>query len=133
MAERENIQVMEKFDLKSFDSPDEVREVPNGRVELVKIGESIIGRATLQPGWKWSESVKPIVKTEYCEASHFEYQISGVLHVRMEDGTEFDCHPGEVCFLPAGHDAWVIGNEPVVIVDFQGMQYYAERLENEPR
>jgi hypothetical protein len=132
MKEQERTSVMEKFDLKSFDNPDEVREVPNGRLELVKIGDSTIGRATFQPGWKWSESIKPLVKTESCEASHFEYQVSGVMHVRMEDGTEFDCHPGDVYFLPAGHDAWVVGDEPVVMVDFQGMSYYAERLENQP-
>ena len=133
MARQENTQVMEKLDLKGFENPDEVREFPNGRIELVKVGDSTVGRATFQPGWKWSESVKPIVKTEWCEASHFVYQISGVMHIQMEDGTEFDCHPGDVFYLPAGHDGWVVGDEPVVAVDFQGMKYYAERLENEPR
>ncbi len=133
MARQENVQFLEKLDLKNFDNPDEVREAPKARVELVKIGDSIIGRATLQPGWKWSESLKPLVKTEYCEASHFQYQLSGVMHIRMEDGTEFESHPGDVFFLPAGHEAWVVGAEPVVVVDFQGMRYYAERLETERR
>jgi hypothetical protein len=133
MATRENIQVMEKPDLKSFDEPEEIREFSNGRLELIRIGDTVIGRATLQPGWKWSEAVKPIVKTEWCEAPHFQYHVSGVLRVRMEDGTEFDCRPGDVSLVTAGHDAWVVGDEPVVVVDFQGMRYYAERLENEPR
>jgi hypothetical protein len=127
MARQEDMQVIEKPDLRSFDEPEEVREFPKGRLELIRIGDAVIGRTTLQPGWKWSESVKPIVKTEWCEAPHFQYHVSGMLRVRMEDGTEFDCRPGDVSLLTAGHDAWVVGDEPVVLVDFQGMRYYAQR------
>ena len=112
-------------ELKSFGSPDEVREFPNGRLELVKIGGSTVGRAILQPGWSWSSSVKPIAKTKSCEAPHFQFHISGTLHVRMDDGSEFDCKEGDVSLLPPGHDAWVVGNEPVIVVDFQGMLDYA--------
>ena len=112
--------------LKSFDKPDEVRQFPKGRLELVKIGNITIGRAVFEPGWKWSTSVQPIVKTKSCEAPHFQYHVSGVIRVRMDDGTEFDCHPGDVSLLPIGHDAWVVGHEPVVIVDFQGMKDYAK-------
>ncbi|MBI3991016.1 MAG: cupin domain-containing protein [Candidatus Omnitrophica bacterium] len=116
---------MEKYELKSFEKPDEVREFPNGKVELIKVGGKIIGRAILQPGWRWSTCVKPIVKTETCESPHFEYQLSGVLKVKI-DGSEFESKAGDVSLLSAGHDAWVVGNEPVVIVDFQGMTEYAQ-------
>lgn len=112
-------------ELKSFQKPDEVREFPKGRVELLRIGGATIGRATLEPGWSWSASVQPLVKTRSCEASHFQYHVAGVLRVRMDDGKEFDCKAGDVSLLPSGHDAWVVGNEPVVVVDFQGMIDYA--------
>lgn len=117
---------MDKVEVKHFEKPDEIREFPKGRVEIVKVGGKTIGRATFEPGWKWSTSVQPIAKTKSCEAPHFQYQISGVMRVRMDDGTEFDCHAGDVCVLPPGHDAWVVGNEPVVGVDFQGMTEYAK-------
>jgi hypothetical protein len=93
----------------------------------VTIGGVTVGRATLEPGWRWSESVQPIAKTDSCEASHFQYQLSGVIRVRMDDGTEFESHAGDVTQFPPGHDAWVVGNEPVVVVDFQGMRDYAQR------
>lgn len=115
-----------KAELKSFGKPDEVREFPKGRLELIKIGSVTIGRAVFEPGWRWSTSVLPIAKTKSCEAQHFEYHVSGVLRIRMDDGTEFDCRPGDVCLVPSGHDGWVVGNEPVVIVDFQGMADYAK-------
>ena len=111
--------------LKSFDSPDEVREFPKGKVELVNVGGAMIGRATFQPGWKWSESVQPLVKTKSCEAPHFQYHVSGTLMVKMDDGTVLECKPGSISLLPLGHDAWVKGNEPAVVVDFQGMIDYA--------
>ena len=117
---------MEKMELKSFDTPDEVRAFDKGKLELVKIGGTVIGRATFQPGWKWSESVKPLVKTNSCEAPHFQYHVSGTLRIRMADGTERNCKAGDVSLLPSGHDAWVVGNEPVVVVDFQGMVDYAK-------
>lgn len=85
-----------------------------------------MGRAVLQPGWSWSSSVKPIAKTKSCEAAHFQYQVSGTLRVRMDDGSEFDFKAGEVGLIPPGHDAWVVGNEPVVAIDFQGMLDYAK-------
>lgn len=118
--------VMEKIEHRSFARPDEVRDVPRGRIELVKIGGSTVGRAVFQPGWRWSESVQPIAKTRSCEAPHFQYHVSGVLRVRPDNGPEFDCGPGDVSLIPAGHDAWVVGDEPVVVVDFQGMIDYAK-------
>jgi hypothetical protein len=115
-----------KAELKSFNEPQEVRDFPLGKLELVKIAGSTIGRAIFQPGWRWSTSVKPLVKTKSCEAPHFQYHVSGILKVQMDDGTILECKPGDVSFLPQGHDAWVEGNEPVVVVDFQGMVDYSK-------
>ena len=117
---------MKKAEVSSFRNPSEVREFPKGRLELVKIGGATVGRATLQPGWRWAESVQPIAKTKSCEAPHFQYQLSGTLHIVMDDGAEFESKAGDVTLLPVGHDAWVVGNEPVVLVDFQGMVDYAK-------
>lgn len=117
----------EMEELKNFGNPDEVRDFPLGRVELVNVSGSTVGRATLEPGWRWSTCVQPVARTKSCEAAHFQYHISGVLRIRMDDGTEFDCHPGDVVSVPPGHDAWVVGQEPAVIVDFQGMINYARK------
>ena len=116
----------EMAELKSFGKPDEVREFPLGKVELINIGGATIGRATFQPGWKWSTSVQPLVKTNTCEAPHFQYHVSGRLKVKMDDGTVLECKPGDVSLLPMGHDAWVVGKEPAVVVDFLGMIDYAK-------
>jgi len=112
---------------KGFAKADEVRVFPKGKLELVTVGEAIIGRAILEPGWRWSTSVKPIAKTKSCEAPHFQYHVAGTLKVAMDDGTEFECKPGDLSLLPSGHDAWVVGNENVEIVDFQGMVVYAKK------
>ncbi|MGB9355026.1 MAG: cupin domain-containing protein [Azonexus sp.] len=117
---------MNNAELKSFGKPEEVREFPKGRVDLLKVGGATVGRATFEPGWRWSTSVQPVAKTKSCEAPHFQYHVSGVLMVLMDDGTELECKPGDVSHLPSGHDAWVVGNEPAVIVDFQGMIDYAK-------
>ena len=116
-----------KAEIKSFSKPDEVREFPKGKVELVNINGVAIAKATFQPGWKWSESVQPFAKTKSCEAPHFQYHMSGTLKVVMDDGTVFELKPGDVSLLPSGHDAWVVGNEPVVVVDFQGMMDYGKK------
>jgi hypothetical protein len=116
---------MKQAEHNDFRKPDEIREFPKGRVELIKIGGATVGRAVFEPGWKWSTSVQPLAKTRSCEAPHFQYHVSGVLRILMDDGTEFDCRAGDVSLLPSGHDAWVIGNEPAVVVDFQGMIDYA--------
>ena len=121
---------MEKAECKDFRKPDEIREFPKGRLELIKIGGATVGRAVFEPGWKWSTSVRPIVKTQSCEAPHFQYHVSGVLRIQMDDGSEFDCRPGDVSLLPSGHDAWVVGKEPAVVVDFQGMIDYAKSHES---
>jgi hypothetical protein len=118
-----------KFELKSVNSPEEVRKFDKGKVELVKIAGATIGRATFEPGWKWSTCVKPIAKTDSCQAAHFGYQLSGTMTTRMNSGPEKTSKAGDVVNIPPGHDAWVVGNEPVVFVDFQGMVDYAKQSE----
>ncbi len=111
---------------RSFDEPDEIREFPKGRVEIVNVGDGEVGRLVLQPGWRWSNDVRPIANTESCEAPHFQYHVSGQLAIRMDDGTEFVAGPGDVTSLPSGHDAWVVGSVPVVVVDWFGASTYAK-------
>ena len=118
---------MAKAERKDLRSPDEARTFPKGKLDLVKIGGGVVGRLTLQPGWRWSEHVKPVAGTEWCEAPHFQYHASGRLHVVMSDGTEFEVGAGEITALPQGHDAWVVGNEPVVLIDWAGASDYAKR------
>jgi uncharacterized cupin superfamily protein len=113
---------------KNFGKASEIREFPKGRLELIKVGGATIGRGIFEPGWRWATSVQPIAKTHSCEAPHFQYHVSGILHVVMDDGTEFDLKPGDVSLLPSGHDAWTVGNEPAVVIDFQGMVDYAKHL-----
>lgn len=93
------------MEVKSTNTPDETRTFEKGKLELVKIGGAAVGRATFQPGWRWSTSLKPLVNTKSCEAPHFQYHVSGTLHVVMDDGTEKDCKAGDVSLLPPGHDA----------------------------
>jgi hypothetical protein len=117
----------EKFESKSLNSPEEVRKFDKGKVEIVNVAGATIGRATFEPGWKWSTCVKPIAQTNSCQAAHFGYQVSGTITTRMDDGTETTSKAGDVLNIPPGHDAWVVGNEPVVMLDFQGMVDYAKQ------
>jgi hypothetical protein len=123
----EKSQVMAKAQWKIFGKADEVRMFNHGSVELLHMDGGTIGKLTLQPGWRWSTDVKPIAGTQWCEAPHFQYQVSGKLHVVMQDGSEFDLEAGSVSHLPSGHDAWVVGNQPVVLVDWYGASNYAKR------
>jgi hypothetical protein len=110
---------------KTMNTPEEVRTFPKGKLELVSIDKITFGKATFEPGWTWSESLKPIVKTHSCQAPHTNYHLSGRLRVRMDDGTEKEFGPGDIGIIPPGHDAWVVGNEPVVVIDITGMTQYA--------
>lgn len=112
---------------RDFKSPDEVRTFEKGKLELLNMSGGAIGRLTLEPGWRWSQHVKPFAKTERCEALHFQYHVSGRVHIVMSDGSEFEAGPGDVTMLPAGHDAWVVGNEPVVLIDWSGASNYAKK------
>jgi hypothetical protein len=118
--------MMHETEHKSFNDSGEIREFPNGRAEIITVGDGEIGRLVLQPGWRWSNDVKPIAKTASCEAPHFQYHVQGQLGIRMDDGTEIIAGPGDVTSLPSGHDAWVIGDEPVVVVDWFGASNYAK-------
>ena len=118
--------VAQKTEHKTFGMPDEIREFPHGRAEILDFGGGEVGRLVLEPGWRWSNDVKPIAGTESCEAPHFQYHVQGTLHIQMADGTEFDARPGDVTALPHGHDAWVVGSEPVVVVDWWGASNYAK-------
>jgi hypothetical protein len=118
--------VMTRMEKKDMARPDEKRTFAKGEVDVVSLGGVTFGRATLQPGWKWSTCVKPIVKTESCQASHLQYHVSGRLRVQMDDGSEEEFGPGDVSHLPPGHDAWVVGNEPVVVIDVTGLADYAK-------
>jgi hypothetical protein len=111
---------------KTFETPDEIREFPNGRVELLGIGGGSVGRLVLKPGWRWSKDVQPLAKTKSCEAPHFQYHVSGKLGIKMDDGTELIAVPGDVTALPSGHDAWVVGDEPVVVIDWFGASNYGK-------
>ncbi len=117
---------MQETEHRSFQAPDETREFPHGQAAILTMGGAQLGRLTLQPGWRWSNDVKPIARTPSCEAPHFQYHVSGRLAIRMDDGTEFIAGPGDVTSLPRGHDAWVLGDEPVVVVDWYGASNYAK-------
>jgi quercetin dioxygenase-like cupin family protein len=117
---------MQPLEHLTFDRPDEVREGANWRLELLDLaGGAQVGRITLQPGWRWSEHVKPVAGTDLCQAAHQQYQISGRLRVVMSDGKELEAATGEVTSLPPGHDARVVGEEPVVAIDWQGASVWA--------
>jgi hypothetical protein len=116
---------MHETEHRSFEDADEVRAFPHGKAEILKIGGAEVGRLIFEPGWRWSEHVKPIANTDSCEAPHFQYHVSGRLAIRMDDGTEFVAGPGDVTSLPSGHDAWVVGDTPVVTVDWFGASAYA--------
>ncbi len=118
--------IMKATEHKSLNRPDETRPFPHGKAEIIEIGGGTVGRLTLEPGWRWSKDVKPIAKTNLCEAPHFQYHVQGTLLVQMENGEEFELGPGDVSGLPSGHDAWVVGNQPVVVVDWFGATDYAK-------
>ena len=113
---------------KSADSPDELREMTDGkgRVELVDLGSGLVGRATFEPGWKWSDHVKPMAGTDSCQAAHVGYVVSGRMKIVMDDGEAVEVGPGDFMTAAPGHDAWVVGDEPCVTLDWQGMADYAK-------
>ena len=117
---------MPGVEINDFSSPDEVRRPENTTVEVVKLGGGEIGRYTFQPGWRWSEHIKPVVGTESCQTEHVGYLVSGTLDVQSDDGTSGEVTSGSVYRIAPGHDAWVIGDEPVVVVEFQGAATYAK-------
>ncbi len=114
-----------KLDLRRFETPDEVRTFEKGRFELVQMGGMTIGRASYEPGWKWSAHVGPEVGAESCQVEHVGLVISGRAKVLMADGTEVEMGPGDLFSVPPGHDSWVVGDEPYVSLHFMGADVYA--------
>ena len=117
---------MASIERKALDQPDETRPIDKGTVEIVKLDAGTVMRTTFEPGWRWSECVKPVVGGDSCQVDHFGYCISGQMHVQMNDGEEMDIGAGDALRIPPGHDAWVVGEEPYVGVDFQGGAEYAK-------
>jgi quercetin dioxygenase-like cupin family protein len=113
----------------SLDTPEETRpfEAGMGQLDVVNLRSGAVGRATFMPGWRWSLHVKPIAGTDSCEAAHTAYYISGRMKVVTDDGEEIEYGPGDFAVIPPGHDAWTVGNEPCVLVDWQGFADYARR------
>ena len=105
-------------EIKNVSESNETKEIGRAKLEIVNVSGNKVARFVLKKGWKWSTDIKPVVKTEWCEAPHFQYQISGVVHGKLKDGTEFEIKPGDVSSIPAGHDMWVVGDEPAVGIEF---------------
>ena len=112
--------------IKNFNKPDEVRTPPKTKVEVVKVGDSTVMRATFEPGWKWSEHVKPIAGTPSCQVEHVGLVVSGRAKVVMDDGAEIVLKPGDLFAIAPGHDSWVVGDEPYVSLHLLGAAAYAK-------
>jgi hypothetical protein len=117
---------VKKFEMKSHSSPDEVRSPEKTRVEVVRLPGYTLGRLNLDPGWRWSECIKPIVGTHSCQVSHVGYAVSGRLTVKLDDGTQKTIEPGMSYTIPPGHDAWVEGNERFVCMEVMSAEQFAK-------
>lgn len=117
---------MERVLIKRFDASDETRIFEKGKFELAKIQGMTIGRATYDPGWKWSKHVGPVVGTVSCEVEHVGLVLKGRAKVKMDDGTEIELTPGDLFYVAPGHDSWVVGDEPYVSIHFLGADQYAK-------
>lgn len=111
---------------KNFSLADEVRELPKTKIEVLNFGDITIMRATFQAGWKWSECVKPTVGTHSCEVPHINYIISGKIMIAMDNGMQKELGVGDVAVIPPGHDAWVVGDEPCIAIDFSAGKIYGK-------
>jgi hypothetical protein len=117
-----------KMEKKSLDSlADETRSFEKGKIDLANLGDITIGRGSFEPGWSWEKCIKPIVKTNSCQVRHTIYILSGRMKVVMDDGTESENGPRDVAAIPPGHNAWVIGDDPCVSIDFTGAKDYAKK------
>ena len=119
---------MAGLEIRSLSAPDEVRTYlgGTGETQTVQLGPGPVGRHAAEPGWRWSEHVKPLAGTDFCQTRHLGYVISGRMHVVMDDGGEGECGPGDAIHIPPGHDAWVVGDEPCVFVDFGQIQDFGK-------
>lgn len=119
---------MAGLEIKSLESPDETRPfAAKGKADYVSVGAGSVLRGVFEPGWRWSEHVKPIAGTESCQTRHLGYVLSGRMHIVMDDGSEGEVGPGDVVTIEPGHDAWTVGDEPCVLVDFGQVEQYAKR------
>jgi mannose-6-phosphate isomerase-like protein (cupin superfamily) len=119
--------VIESLDIRRFEDAGERRSFEKGSFEVVVIGGLTVGRATYEPGWKWSEHVKPTAGTESCEVEHVGLVVSGRAVVAMDDGSQVEMGPGDLFAVPPGHDSWVVGDEPYVSLHFLGADAYARK------
>jgi hypothetical protein len=117
---------MAGLEINDFSTPRETRRPKGVTVEVVDIGGGEVGRYTFEPGWQWSECIKPVVGTDSCQVEHVGYVVSGALRIQLEDGSTGDITPGTVYRIAPGHDAWVLGDDPAVVVEFQGAAVYAK-------
>ena len=115
----------DRIEVKSHDTPDETRTPEKTRVEIVHVGPLALGRLTMQPGWRWSECIKPVVGTDSCQVEHLGYSVSGRIKIEHDDGTTLEIGPGEAYLIAPGHEAWVVGDEPFVGVEFKSAGEYA--------
>ncbi len=115
---------------KNLKAPDEVRSLSKTKIEVFRLGDYTAMRITFQPGWKWSKDIGPTVGTERCEARHIGYVLSGRCRISLSDGSLYDLGPGDLMELPAGHDGWVLGDEPFVALDFLAGESYGKESES---
>lgn len=118
---------VEKLETKSHDAPDEVRAPNKTRVEVVRLGDFTIGRFIFQPGWRWSECIKPVAGTDSCQMSHVGYAVSGQITIKLNDGSQKTISKGMSYTIPPGHDAWVDGAEPFVGIEVMSAEQFAKR------
>lgn len=116
---------MDEVILRDFERPDEVREFEHGKFEIIKIGGMTLGRATYQPGWKWSGHVGKPLGQASCKVEHVGMVVSGCAVAAMDDGRIMELRPGKIFYIPPGHDSWVVGDEPYVSLHFLGADNYA--------
>lgn len=116
----------EQVQVRSFDQADEVRTFTNGHLDIIQIDNREVGRTVFEPGWRWSNDVKPIAKTDLCQVHHVGYMLQGRMVVQMADGDEVELHAGSVAEIQPGHDAWIVGDETCVMVDWGGASNYAK-------
>lgn len=121
---------------KSVNNPDEITHLGKGKLEIVNLEGTIIGRVTLKPGWRWSHDARPVIGTASCPSHHTQFILSGRLMIQMEDGSQLELQAGDAAVIPPGHDSWVIGDEPCILIDFTGLEEYTQsaqtnRWENE--
>jgi quercetin dioxygenase-like cupin family protein len=119
----------EQVEVRNFELADEVRTPEKTKIDLVKLGEHTLGRFTFQPGWRWADDIKPVVKTESCQNHHLGYALGGSLRVLLDNGQESRIQAGDAYDIPPGHDAWVEGTEPFVGLEFQSAAEYARPRE----